>query len=286
MKYSGSLKTQRISRSTKRLTTHAKRYATNEGGILTMREQWLREGGERLLKGSKSRFSDYDNLAFLHNSMGDIQQIAFGNTQVCKTHLYQSALYKSYACRYFDKQNPIDQASSEFAVNLRALTYFEAAVIADADEVACLLGNQLLFADQGPMPITVEKIEGALIHLFNGDDCHVKENCDFIKANQETLWTCKSMFESIELYEAILAEDNQKVYDLFVASLRKNRRDPNLEFFLDFLHIAIGKIAIKRGLELPMDTEDCPQCLLQPEVCDYNSLTIQTPIEGFPWETI
>ena len=111
----------------------------------------------------------------------------------------------------------------------------------------------------------------------------MKENCDFIKANQDTLWTGTSIFDTIELYEAILTQDNQKFYDLFVASLRKNRRDPNLVYFLDFLHITIGKIALKRGFELPIDTADCPQCLLQSEVSDYSSVEIKKPIEGLPF---
>lgn len=279
MKYNGLLKIQNISRSTKRLTTHAKRYAADEGGILTMREQWLREGYERLSKESKNRFSDYDRLAFLHSSIGDILQIAFGNTRACKTHLYQCALYKSYACCYFGLQN----LGSKCGANLRELAYFEAAVIADADEVAHTLGDQLIAADQGPMPISVKKIESSLIDLFNGNDLRVKENCDFIKANQDTLWTGTSIFDTIELYEAILTQDNQKFYDLFVASLRKNRRDPNLVYFLDFLHITIGKIALERGFELPIDTADCPQCLLQSEVSDYSSVEIKKPIEGLPF---
>ena len=145
------------------------------------------------------------------------------------------------------------------------------------------LGDQLIAADQGPMPISVKKIESSLIDLFNGNDLRVKENCDFIKANQDTLWTGTSIFDTIELYEAILAQDNQKFYDLFVASLRKNRRDPNLVYFLDFLHITIGKIALKRGFELPIDTADCPQCLLQSEVSDYSSVEIKKPIEGLPF---
>lgn len=279
MKYNGPLKTQKISRSTKRLTIHAKRYAIDEGGILTMREQWLKEGYERLSKESKNRFSDYDYLAFLHSSMGDIQQIAFGNTRACKTHLYQCALYKSYACRYFDLQ----KMTSTCGVNLRELAYFEAVVIADADDIAHTLGNQLLHADQSSMPTSVRKIESSLIDLFNGDDLQVKENCDFIKANRDTLWTGTSIWEMIELYEAVLTQDNQKIYDLFVRSLQKNRRDLNLVYFLDFLHIAIGKIVLKRGFELPIDTVDCPQCLLQPEASDYSSLEIKKPVEGLPF---
>ena len=46
----------------------------------------------------------------------------------------------------------------------------------------------------------------------------------------------------------------------------------------------MGKIAVKRGFEVPIDTEDCPQCLIQPEQCDYSHIEIPAPIEGFPWE--
>lgn len=279
MKYKGTIKTQKISPKPKRLAINAVRYATDEGGILTMRKEWLQEGRTQLSRISNNRFSDYNRLSFLHLSMGDIQQIAFGDTKLCKDYLYQSAMYKSYACEYYNPQNARDNGD----VNLRALVYFEAAVIADAFEVAHRLGNQLLRADQKPMPLSVEKIEGALIHLFNGDDHQAKENFDFIRKHQNEQWTGTSVFNQINLYEALLEKNNQKFYDLFVDSLRQNRRDPNLVYFLDLLHITIGKIAIKRGFEVPIDTADCPQCLLQPEICDYSHIKIYAPIEGFPW---
>lgn len=279
MKYKGAIKTQKISPKPKRLAVNAVRYAADEGGILTMRKEWLHEGQVRLSSDSKSRFSDYNRMAFLHLSMGDIQQIAFGDTKLCKDYLYQSAVYKSYACQYFNTQNARDNGD----VNLRALVYFEAAVVADAFEVAHRLGNQLLHANQYPMSPSVEKIEGALIHLFNGDDCQAKANFDFIREHQNERRTGSSVISQVTLFEALIEKNNQKFYDLFVDSLRQNRRDPNLVYFLDLLHIAIGKIAIKRGLELPIDTADCPQCLLQPEICDYSSIRIHEPVEGFPW---
>ena len=279
MKYKGTIKTQKISPNPKRLAINAVRYATDEGGILTMRKEWLQEGQTQLSRDSNNRFSDYNRLSFLHLSMGDIQQIAFGDTKLCKDYFYQSAMYKSYACQYFNPQNTRNNGE----VNLRALDYFEAAVIADAIEVAHKLGNQLLHANQNPMPPSVEKIEGALIHLFNGDDYQAKENFDFIRKHQDGQWTGSSVFDQIDLYEALLEKNNQKFYDLFIASLRQNRRDHNLVNFLDLLHIAIGKIAIKRGFELPIDTADCPQCLLQPEMRDYSHIKIYAPAEGFPW---
>ncbi len=281
LKNTGSIKTQKLLHTPKRLAANAARYAADEGGILSMRKQWLQEAQARLSSNRINRFLDYDRLAFLHLSIGDIRQIAFGDTKSCKDHLYQSAVYKSYACQYV--QSTGDKVDSKGDINLRALVYFEVAVIADAYEIAHTLGNHLLHADQGFMPPSVEKIEGALIHLFNGNDSQVKEDFDFIKSPQNTRWTGSSVFDQIELYEALLKGDNQKFYDLFVASLRQNRRDPNLVYFLDFLHIAIGKIAIKRGFELPVDTADCPQCLLQPDRCDYSSVEIHAPIEGLPW---
>lgn len=279
MRYTGPIKTQKVSPKPKRLAVNAVRYAADEGGILTMRNEWLKEGQARLSRDSSSRFSDYNGLAFLHLSMGDIQQVAFGNTKLCKEHLYQSAVYKFYACQYFNDQS----ARENCEVDLRALVYFEAAVIADAFEVAHRLGDQLLRADQSSMPPSVEKVEGALIHLFNEDDDQAKANFDFIKGPQNNGWTGSSVLNQIALFEALIENNNQKFYDLFVDSLRRNRRDPNLVYFLDLLHITIGKIAIRRGFELPIDTADCPQCLLQPEICDYTSVEIQKPIEGFPW---
>ena len=284
MKYSGPLKIQKISRSTKRLTTHAKRYAADEDGIFSMRGQWIKEGNDCLLKESKNRFNDYNNLALFNISLGDIQEVAFHNEKECKTHLYLGALYKLFACRYYSLCEFEGKERSACEVNLRALAYFEAAVIAGANDVAQSLGKMLVSVDQSSIPLNVQKTDSIIIHLFNGDDAKVAEHCRFVKEHQNTLWTCKSMLEEIELYEAILAGDNQRFYDGFILSLRANRRDPNLVWFLDLLHLALGKIAVQRGFELPIDTEDCPQHLLQPEHCDYNSVTAQAPVEGFPWE--
>lgn len=87
-----------------------------------------------------------------------------------------------------------------------------------------------------------------------------------------------------DVYEALLEGDNQRFYDALIASMRLNRRDPNLIDWLDTWAISMGKIAVKRGFEVPIDTEDCPQCLIQPEQCDYSHIEIPAPIEGFPWE--
>ena len=123
MKNTGSIKTQKLLHTPKRLAANAARYAADEGGILSMRKQWLQEAQARLSSNRINRFLDYDRLAFLHLSIGDIRQIAFGDTKSCKDHLYQSVVYKSYACQYV--QSTGDKVDSKGDINLRALVYFE-----------------------------------------------------------------------------------------------------------------------------------------------------------------
>jgi len=263
----------------KRIAVHSARYAADEGGVRTNIETWLKDSHTRLLESGENRFSDYDDLAFFHLLVGDVQQIAFGRTEDCKRHLYQSAVYKSWSCRYYALQPP--EYREPFMVNLRALDYFEAAVAAGAEDAARTLGEQLLSADQSEIPYDVVKMESAMIHLFNGEDGRAKACCDAVSKHERDRW--KRAYSKVGLFEAILEGDNQKFYDLFADSLRGNRRDRNLVHFLDLLHIAIGRIAIKRGLDLPVDTADCPQCLLRPEACDYSSIELQEPVEGLPW---
>lgn len=86
----------------------------------------------------------------------------------------------------------------------------------------------------------------------------------------------------MDVYEALLGRNNQRFYDSVIAYIRRCRRDPNMIGWLNTWAIAMGKIAVKRGFEVPIDTEDCPQCLIQPEQCDYSGIEIPAPIEDFP----
>ena len=68
LKNTGSIKTQKLLHTPKRLAANAARYAADEGGILSMRKQWLQEAQARLSSNRINRFLDYDRLAFLHLS--------------------------------------------------------------------------------------------------------------------------------------------------------------------------------------------------------------------------
>ena len=167
-----------------------------------------------------------------------------------------------------------------FYVDFCSKEFFENAIIADADDLARKLGEYLLTIERHDISYAVWEAYRATNLLYFGWDKEAGQACATARSKLKS----KAILLMVDVYEALLEGDNQRFYDALIASLRRNRRDPNLIYWLDTWHIVMGKIAVKRGFEVPIDTEDCPQCLIQPEQCDYSHIEIPAPIEGFPWE--
>ena len=204
----------------------------------------------------------------------------FHNKARCKELLFCAAATHWIVCQYFDPNGPMTFSHNWSKVNFRSLAFFDSAIIADANELACKLGKHLLTTERDIIPYDAWEAYRTTTLLYFGRDEEAIQACAAVRS--ETKY--KSMLLMVDVYEALLEGDNQRFYDALIASLRFHRRDPNLIGWLDTWHIVMGKIAVKRGFEVPIDTEDCPQCLIQPEQCDYSHIEIPAPIEGFPWE--
>ena len=254
--------TQKINPKTKRLEEMTRRYT--EGNLREYYEKAVAEGLAALESPPKlHRFYDDYNLSHDLLQRGQFQQLA-GETAACKESFRQAARYRLEGCRQFEALPPEHQERNFSVVNLRALGYFHGAMLAGERELALELGLRLIAADQTGIPLCVQAMEETSIRLYAGEDDAVREKCAFIRANKgnRKLWTCETMFQEMDILEAILDRDNQRFYDAFVVLFRRDRRDPYIDL-LDMGLLALGRIAVSRGLELPIDTMECPHVLME-----------------------
>ena len=255
------LVTQKINPRTKRLEEMARRYT--EGNL---REYYTKEvaAGLAALEAPPKlhRFYDHYNLSHNYLQMGQFQQLS-GDTAACRESFRLAARYRLEGCRQYQGLPPEEQERNVSAVNLRALGYFQGAVLAGERELALALGERLAAAEQTGIPACVQAMQETSIRLYAGEDGAVRERCAFIRANQASrkLWTCETMFQETDILEGLLDGDNQRFYDAFVVLFRRDRRDPYIDL-LDLGLLTLGKIAISRGMELPLDTMECPRALM------------------------
>ncbi len=280
MQYNGPIVTQKIAKTTKRIKSYTESYLEPESETKKVLDQFLQKHVDALYQKSRSRFYDYVILSYDYCRLGDIQQVVFHDKARCKELLFCAAATHWIVCQYFEPNKPMTPSHNWSKVNFRSMAFFEASIVADADELACKLGKYLFTTERDTIPYDAWEVYRTLVLLYGGQDEDAIQACTTVKSKSKS----KAMLLMTDVYEALLEKDNQHFYDALIASIRLNRRDPNLIGWLDTWAIAMGKIAVKRGFEVPIDTEDCPQCLIQPEQCDYSNIEIPAPIEGFPWE--
>ena len=59
---------------------------------------------------------------------------------------------------------------------------------------------------------------------------------------------------------------------------------PEVPYMMAYPALGLAKLAVKNGLQVTIDTMDCPQALIQPAQMDYSRLELPRPKYGFPWE--
>ena len=257
-----TLMPQKINPRTKRLEEMARRYT--DGGLREYYGKAVADGLAALEAPPRlHRFYDCYNLSHDYLQMGQFQQLA-GDSAACKESFRLAARYRLEGCRLFESLPPEDRERNATAVNLRALPYFQGAALAGEGELALELGRRLIAADQTGLPRCVQALEETSIRLYAGEDQAVRDNCAFIRENKGKLWTCGTIFQEMDILDALLDMDNQRFYDAFVVLFRRDRRDPYIDL-LDMGLIMLGRLALSRGLELPVDTMECPHSLMLPD---------------------
>lgn len=257
------LTTQKINPKTKRLEDLARRCALPDGPLEFYEEMAAKTLAELNAPPRRNRFFPYRNIADDYLEIGQFQQL-LGNTNACKENFRLAAQNILEAGQYFDSVPPEEQGQYLGSVNLLSQGFFQGAVLAGEKDLALELGEKLMAGDQAGTQLTFQAMAKAKIYLYAGKDQAVRAQCEFVRQSKGKRWTHKAYFLEIDVLEALLDGDNQRFYDAFVVLFRRDRRDPEI-YLLDMGLITLGRIAISRGLELPVDTMECPRSLMLPD---------------------
>lgn len=283
MECRGPVITRKYPRTTKKLKEYMEAYRAPESPLRLIHERYRQEHMDQLQdpRYKNRRFGNYKLLAEDCWQEGQLWQMAFHDTARSKEAFYRSAVFQMIASRYYvppPESQPFHSFHDNWLfVDLWSCRYFEAAVIADADGPARALAHFQLNTECRHLLRTDWEVDRAIELLYLGRDAEAAESCAYARRAKEPRL-------ELDAYEAILDRDPQRLYDALLACISGWRRSPNFVEWMKHRAVALGKIAVTRGLAVPIDTEDCPQCLIQPETCDYSALEIPAPVEGFPWE--
>lgn len=257
------LLTQKINPRTKRLEDLARRCALPDGPLEFRERMAAKMLAELDAPPRRSRFFPYRNIAADYLEIGQFRQL-MGDTAACKENFRLAAQSLLEAHRYFDSISLEDQGQHGGSVNLLSRDFFQGAVLAGERDLALELGEKLMAGDQTGTQLSFQAMAKAKIYLYAGKDQAVRAQCEFVRQSKGKRWTHKAYFLEIDVLDALLDMDNQRFYDAFVVLFRRDRRDPYIDL-LDLGLIMLGRIALSRGLELPVDTMECPRALMLPE---------------------
>lgn len=275
---------RKIAYTTSRLNKNLERVLANDGKSRKYAERAL-NSALLSLQYSSTRFSDYRILSRYFLDIADYLQMIDHNHSKAKEYLYLSAMCQKFVCLYYtpDMQRTAD---GPWEVDLNQTNKFEAAVIADADDLALELGSLLLGVEGSVIhPFQISRGNG-LYGLFSGNSANVKTAIQDLKSGNFPRFNKRANDSAMRLgqaFEDILNGNTQGFNQYLIEQLHRERRCYNSGDFLNLELLALAKIAAKRGLNIELDTIECPKELISPEIVDFSLIEIPTPKEGFPW---
>lgn len=277
---------KKIAYTTSRLNKNLERILENDGKRRKDAERSL-NSALLSLQYSSSRFSDYRILSAKFLEQASHVQMIDHNHSKAKEYLFLSAICQKFACLYYTPGIP--KTDGPWEVDLHQLEKFEAAVIADANDLALELG-ELLLNIQGSVihPFQVDR-GNALFGLFSENTERVKIAIQSLKNGNYPRFNSRGNGSALRLgqaFEEILNRNTQGFNQYLIEQLHKERRGYNASSFLNLELLALSKLAVKYGLTIELDTIECPKELIIPETIDYSLIAIPTPKEGFPWSKI
>lgn len=218
------------------------------------------------------------NLISCYSSLAALAQCMEGDIIKCKEYLYLAAYCQKCICQWPNQEK--SHSSTDF-VSLSHLGEFYMGVIADADvefirnlgELLCLSernwNNFLIYRGNAAVNLALGNTKDAIYYAgkMKGEEPHTK------------LW--QNYAHCICAIAAGNADDANEDICSIVSSWRRTSGPPRL---LVFHAIGLAKIAVQHGLDITIDTMDCPQALIQPAPMDYSYLDLPRPKYGFPWE--
>lgn len=228
-------------------------------------------------------------LADDHQIMAEYQQLHRGDSRACKENMYRAAWCQRAVCLWPD--HAVNGSMADF--NGARMIQFLGAVIADADQDLLKELGDLLRRPEYQPNFRIKAVNAmlsgdrALIALALGEDE------DVIRAQVEQALADILGLKSVRKGAAvelrilldILNRDGAALNEHLEESIRCERSNRDNYVFMNWHAIACAKLAMRRGMEVTVDTEDCPLSLSRPETVDYSGLDLPRPKLPFPWET-
>ena len=275
---------KKIAYTTSRLNRNLESVTANDS-----KHRWVSERSLNsallALQYSSSRFSDYRILSDKFLRRAYYAQMIDHDSLKAKESLYLCAVCQKIACQYY--KPTMQKTDGPYEVDLHQLDKWEAAVVADAEELAVDLGIRLLQAEGTVIhPFQIHRGKG-LYGLFSRNISMAEEAIRSLKEGglprlnataNESAWRLGQAFQDI------LSKNEQGVNDYLVEQLSRERKGYHVSNFLNLELLAIAKIAARWDLKVELDTIECPKELIVMEETDYSLVEIPTPKEGFPWD--
>ncbi len=212
------------------------------------------------------------------------------DTAKCKEYLWLAAYCQERLCHW-----PIGdpyRVTMEF-VSLHQIDKFMMAVIADAEEGFLRQLAELLTLPEhnvGKHRKHSDAVGKATIGLAFGDDKKARQGANQLRAYEESRKKRPATWLHYAKGVYAVLDRDEKALDTalrgYIQALRgsgkpvKNLAPHLLGCYPTFL----GKMAIRRGMAVAVNTVDCPRELMETRPADYSSIALPRPKNGFPWE--
>lgn len=278
-----------------------KKLAKTTKRIEDWRANWEPSGVERSIVRWLDKLGETENpntprmccgalstLAGNYRIMAEYWQLHRGDTRLCKENMYRAAWCQWAVCRW-----PDQAGNGSFAqFNGARMVYFWGAVIADADPGFLKEFGDLLRRPEYQPNFKIKAVNAGLsgyrafIALALGEDeAVIRAQVEQALADLESLKSVrKGAPVELRILLDILNGDEGALDEHLKESISYERSNRDRYNLMDWHAIACAKIAMRRGMKVELDTEDCPLSLSRPAEMDYSGLELPRPKYGFPWE--
>lgn len=275
-----------------------KKLAKTTKRITDWRTNWEPDATQRSIARWLEKLETPDNpdlrrgalatLAGSYRTMAEYEQLHRRDTRACKENMYRAAWCQRAVCLWPDKS--VHGSLAYF--NGSTMLYFLAAVIADADRDFLKELGDLLRRPDYQMNFRVTAVNAvlseyrALIALALGEDeTAIRAQVEQALAEITGLKSVrKGAAVELRILLDILDGDETALNEHLEESIRFERSNRDRVNFMNWHAIACAKIAMRRGMRVEANTEDCPLSLSRPEEMDYSSVELPRPKLAFPWE--
>ena len=250
------------------------------GSIITGRTVFI-DPNNTFLVGYKAFLKMVSSYSF----MATYAQTVFEDTVRCKEYLYLAAYCQKCLCGWPD-DDELHVATCH--VSLQQLHTFLMAVIADAkDDFITDLGSMLMLPERNFKDSILIYRGEATIFLATEDFEKAYRSAEHLQSVLKKAKRPNSMWiYYAQGIKAVIEKDETSLSAALCAFINECRKvdDSEAPELLNYYAIGLAKLAVRNGLQVTIDTMDCPQALIQPARMDYSRLELPRPKYGFPWE--